>query len=184
MSKLKSLLGNTKKGAGKSHPTAENEISDQVRRGLDNVSEEDESPAFLLEGEQDKILADLSEELENPGESETNQTVVENVDIEKELEKDEGSVNVGSSSNSNVVIISGRVLLGICDTVFPTLVLGGAKIAKIKHNKKREDLVLTEEEKEIAEPMADKIVEELFEKFTPMQQFLIVMGSFYGAKLK
>lgn len=178
-----------KKGASAS--SISDDISPDVQRAVDNI-EEDEY--VVNEEEQKEIEEELKEELNDGGSSETKREGDEDKEEEEipdlgdyeRVKKDvEDRINgdLGNDGKKYGVLISGDMLLSVTDAIIPRGIVAVRKVLKIKGDKKVSDLVLTEDERKVLGPLADKVVEELFEKFSPMQQFALVLAAIYGSKV-
>lgn len=145
-----------------------------------NVADEPAPPTEALGGE--PSLADPIEE-----------------QLDEELGKNEGSeTNVGGGTNDSdslpggdpeppkqvfQVFISGGLLLHGCDAVIPKFMLWAAQKAGYKSDKKAADMILTKEEFNLLEPLAEPVAQELFQNMSPLMQFTLAIGSVYAGKL-
>ena len=145
---------------------------------------------------QGEIEAELNSEIGSLGGSETNAPLTDNSSDNNSDNSDfsdaseensfDSAINANiaeGEKNDGISLISGRTLLAVTDKLIPLMILGGMKMAKIKTKKKLKDFQLTEDEKDQLEVPADKVADEIFAKLTPMQQFMVLMGTFYGSKL-
>ena len=139
-----------------------------------NDTEDENSPA-----ESEEILEELVEEISDEGVSETI-----NSDDNSDVPRSDGpEISNDRPSQPMQIFISGRLLLGITDAVIPTAIIKGGRLIGYKTNKKRSDLMLTDAEVDLLEPLADNVSKEIFAQLTPIQQFLIALGGIYGSKL-
>lgn len=111
------------------------------------------------------------------------------VDIDKELEQlnasFEGAEQLKSEQpNVNKVLISGTMLLIICDALFPSaIVFFYKKVKKSTTTVKAKDLRFSKEEKDELREVADAAAKQLLMEASPLSQFVISMTAVYCGKL-
>lgn len=91
----------------------------------------------------------------------------------------------GITNNTNMSpVISGYMLLLICDFVFPSVIV--LVIGKLSKNLKKKivakNLKLTKEEKKELEPLANEAVKFMFSDMHPLTAFAVSLGSIYIGK--
>lgn len=91
----------------------------------------------------------------------------------------------GITNNTNMSpVISGYMLLLICDFVFPSVIV--LVIGKLSKNLKKKivakNLKLTKEEKKELEPLANEAVKYMFSDMHPLTAFAVSLGSIYIGK--
>lgn len=138
----------------------------------------DSGPEIVEDVENDNsevTEAELVEELSEDSGSETDKIL--------DAETGEPVETIYNSSVNGSVFISGRMLLMITDATIPGIVIKGGKMIGYNTRKTRADLVLTENEREELEPLADAVVNDMFKHLSPLQQFLIAISAVYAGKL-
>lgn len=188
---LDDILG-TRKGQGLRSDARPEESPDIS--GENSPDTETQTPEGELEGidelMEDSNLVDkeLSEEISDEGGSETN--IPE--DSQNEVNIDMGGKTAGEvvkealdeKMKAYKVFISGRLLLVMCDAIFPRVIFGGAKWVGYKSDKKSwQDIKLTKEQIEELEPIADEIVDYIFDNVHPLAQFSMALGASYAENL-
>ena len=89
--------------------------------------------------------------------------------------------------NENAMLVNGTMLIAFCDFFFPSLVkffftkfMKDPRAKKVKHT----DVVLTNDQVESLEPVADAAAKVIFEKVNPMVLFAFAMTISYGMNFK
>lgn len=194
---LDDIIG-TKKGQGLREDAAPDESPDENIQESENADELEDGSEFEgideIMQESNEADAELSEEIKSEGESETSNINNGNsIDSEPEII----DINLGGKTAGQVVqdalnekmkaykvFISGRLLLVMCDAVFPRVIFGGAKMFGYKSDKTSwRDIVLTEEQITELEPIADQIVDYIFSNVHPLAQFSMALGASYAENL-
>lgn len=162
--KAKQFFGFTKKTEVKKEP----ELAGETSAKVDNTWNAGEDV------EQDEIEEILDEELQTNEGSETKSKE------EQQVISDDKVITAPAIFPVNV---SGRMLLYGCDAFFPRAIIGVGKYVGYKTDKKATDLMLTEKEVAILEPLADPVAKELFQHMSPMAQFVTAISMMYMQKL-
>jgi hypothetical protein len=106
-------------------------------------------------------------------------------DFKTETPTSQQPTSEGIVNNPSVTpVISGYMLLLICDFVFPSVIV--LVIGKLSKNLKKKivakNLKLTKEEKKELEPLANEAVKYMFSDMHPLTAFAVSLGSIYIGK--
>jgi hypothetical protein len=141
-------------------------------------------------GRNKEVEKEFLNELKNEERSETDNTEKVKGEVADNATSVDNSIDPNTGTGSDIpgkqtfsVIISGRVLLSITDATIPRLIQFGLKKAKYDNGKTLDQMMLTDKEIKMLEPMADKVVDILFEQISPLAQFTAAMVAVYGSKI-
>lgn len=141
---------------------------------------------FTNPEEQEKIEEELDNEFTEEGDSETNARQEEEKKSDEKNLGDELKEKLGGKVDNITffrVFISGKLMLNMADGIIPPLMVKGIKMVNKKYSKTKDDLKLSDEEKEELEKLADAVVEDIFKNMSPFQQFCLAMAVSYAGKV-
>lgn len=174
--KLKPKKDDKPAPAGESYTEINNQDNGEARPNIEaeSATEENVDRAEIDAELEQEIIEDIKSDTG----SETNIS-----DNGKTINNGEDDENSEDNSPRFQVFISGQLLLGISDAIFPAIIIKGSKFVGYKHKKTRSELMLTDNEREMLEPIADQAAIEIFNQMSPLQQFFVALGAMYGSKL-